>query len=62
LRSVFIGAHDGEHARRLLGISGIFGAALQVRRVIVDLEEVGDAGDIKITEVVLAVWVVVGRE
>jgi hypothetical protein len=32
--SILVGAHDGEHARRLRGIGGIFGAALQVGGVV----------------------------
>jgi hypothetical protein len=43
-KSVFVGAHDRHHARGLVGVSGIFGAAFHVGRVIIDLEKVRDAG------------------
>jgi hypothetical protein len=56
--SVFIGAHDGEHAPRLLRISGIFRAALHVGGVVVDFEEVADTGEFEPAEVVLAVRIV----
>ena len=43
LGSVLVGAHDGEHARRLLRVGGIFRTAVHVEGVVVDLEEVGFA-------------------
>ena len=59
---VLVGAHDGEHARRLLGVGGIFRTAVHVEGVVVDFEEVGFALDLEAAEVVLAVRVVVRGE
>src|SRR5579862_4111868 len=59
---VFIGAHNREHARRLLWISGIFGTTGQVGGVVIDLEEVGLPGELEVSEVMLAMRVILGIE
>src|ERR1035437_7954423 len=60
--SVLVGAHDGEHARRNVRVGGVFGAAIHVEGVVIDLEEVGLSLDSEVAEVVLAVRVIVLRE
>jgi hypothetical protein len=53
--SVFIGAHDGKHARRLFGVVGVVGARREVWRVVIELEEVAFSLKVDRAEVVLAV-------
>jgi hypothetical protein len=60
--SIFVGAHDGEHTCRLVGIGGIFGATLHVGGIVIHLEEVPDAGYLEAAEVVFAMRVIVRRE
>jgi hypothetical protein len=56
--SIFIGTHDGQNARRLLRIGGIFGAELTGLVVIIDFPEVRLSGYLDHTEIVLLVRVV----
>src|SRR5579864_3997397 len=60
--SVFVGAHDGEHARRPFGVGGIFRGAFHVGGVVIHLEEVANARDLEAAEIVLPVWIVFWRE
>jgi hypothetical protein len=60
--SIFVGAHDGEHARRNVRVGGVFRAAFHVERVVVQLEEVGFSLDIEAAKIVLFVRVIVLRE
>ena len=62
MKSVLIGAHDGKHARRLLGVRRVSGAELHGEVVVVYLSEIRLALDLEVAEVVLAVRVIVLRE
>src|ERR1700688_3495749 len=56
--SIFLGAHDGKHARRLLWIGWIFRAAVHFDVVVIDLPEHGQTVLFESAEVVLAMRVV----
>jgi hypothetical protein len=55
-KSIFVGAHDGEHARRLLRVGRVFRAAFHVRGVVVHFEKVLLPGNVEVAEVMFAVW------
>src|SRR5258708_1351126 len=60
--SVLVSAHDGEHARRLFGVCGVFRPALQFEGVVVDLEKVGLARELEVSEIMLAMRIIVRIE
>ena len=59
---VFVRAHDGEYARCLRWVGGIFRAAVHVRGVVVHFEKVGHSAHVEVAEVMLATRVVLPRE
>jgi hypothetical protein len=58
-RSVFVGEHDRQDARRHRGIGRIGGAHLCRAVVVVDLPKAADAAVVDQAEVMFALWVVV---
>ncbi len=60
--SVFVRAHDGEHACRFFRVTRVVGPILHRLVEVVELEEELLAGDFEATEIVLLVRIVVRRE